>query len=415
MKQKSRRKAATSLFGPGADKANDGVQKVARDYRLVARHLAAIPHDGRDIVVAENGTTEGSMALKLGIYLNSQHPAGDDPARRFDETLEQVRLVRSLGFDLIWAGEHHITPGFHFFPQLPLLHRLAGEAEGLWIGTNVTLLPLHNPVELAEAGAFLDVITGGKFLLGVGLGYRPEEYQIFGVPMSERVSRFTEAVEIIRRLWSEDRVTHSGRHWQFSDATIAPRPLQAPRPPIIIGAQVDAAIARAARIGDGWLSVPTSTLDQLDAQMSAFKSARSATKLPPAEHFCRLLEVGCAADDETAIRRSAPFLMEKYKSYVVMGPGRTYSRSERRPRATVPRAGVQAVRGGRARKCHRYAGRPTSLRHQPPFDARELAGDGPGRDPRQHRASWPQGSSRGAAPNRGRGAVAPPSKAASEV
>jgi alkanesulfonate monooxygenase SsuD/methylene tetrahydromethanopterin reductase-like flavin-dependent oxidoreductase (luciferase family) len=126
------------------------------------------------------------------------------------------------------------------------------------------------------------------------------------VPLSERVSRFTEAVEIIRRLWSEDRVTHSGRHWQFSEAAIAPRPLRAPRPPIIIGAQVDAAIARAAKIGDGWLVVPLPTLDQLNAQMSVFKSARSATKLPPAEHFCRLLEVGCAADDDTAIRRSAP-------------------------------------------------------------------------------------------------------------
>jgi alkanesulfonate monooxygenase SsuD/methylene tetrahydromethanopterin reductase-like flavin-dependent oxidoreductase (luciferase family) len=257
--------------------------------------------------------------LKLGIYLNSQHPAGDDPARRFAETLEQVRLIRSLGFDSIWAGEHHATPGFHFFPQLPLLYRLAAEAEGLWFGTNVTLLPLHNPVELAEAGAFLDVITGGKFLLGVGLGYRPEEFQIFGVPLSERVSRFNEAVEIIRRLWSEDRVTHSGRYWQFADATIAPRPLQAPRPPIIIGGQVDASIARAARIGDGWLSMPTLTLDQLDAQMSVFRSARSATKLPPVEHVCRLLEVGCAADDDAAIRRTAPFLMEKYKSYVSWG------------------------------------------------------------------------------------------------
>jgi alkanesulfonate monooxygenase SsuD/methylene tetrahydromethanopterin reductase-like flavin-dependent oxidoreductase (luciferase family) len=259
------------------------------------------------------------MALKLGIYLNSQHPAGDDPARRFAEMLEQVRLIRSLGFDSIWAGEHHITPGFHFFPQLPLLHRLAGEAEGLWLGTNLTLLPLHNPVELAEASAFLDVITGGKFLLGVGLGYRPEEFQMYGVPMSERVSRFNEAVGIIRRLWSEDRVTHSGRHWQFSDATIAPRPLQAPRAPILIGAQVDAAIARAARIGDGWLSVPTLTLDQLDAQMSVFRAARSATKLPPVQHFCRLLEVGCAEDDETAIRRTGPFLMEKYKSYASWG------------------------------------------------------------------------------------------------
>ena len=257
--------------------------------------------------------------MKLGIYLNSQHPAGDDPARRFAETVEQVRLVRSLGFDSIWAGEHHATPGFHFFPQLPLLYRLAAEAEGLWFGTNVTLLPLHNPVELAEGGAFLDIITGGKFLLGIGLGYRPEEFQIFGVPMAERVSRFTEAVEIIRRLWSEDRVTHAGRHWQFNDITIAPRPLQSPRPPLIIGAQAKAAIARAARIGDGWLVVPLPTLDQLDAQMSAFRSERSAAKLPPAQHFCRLLEVGCAADEETAIRRSAPFLIEKYKSYASWG------------------------------------------------------------------------------------------------
>jgi alkanesulfonate monooxygenase SsuD/methylene tetrahydromethanopterin reductase-like flavin-dependent oxidoreductase (luciferase family) len=189
----------------------------------------------------------------------------------------------------------------------------------MWFGTNVTLLPLHNPVELAETGAFLDVITGGKFLLGIGLGYRPEEFQIFGVPLSERVSRFNEAVEIIRRLWSEERVTHSGRHWQFTDATIAPRPLQAPHPPIIIGAQVKAALARAARIGDGWLSVSTTTLDKVDAQISAFRSERSAAKLPPAEHFCRLLEAGCADDEETAIRRSAPFLMEKYKSYVSWG------------------------------------------------------------------------------------------------
>src|SRR5258708_19251946 len=96
---------------------------------------------------------------------------------------------------------------------------------------------------------------------------------------------------------------------------MAPRAVQAPRPPIIIGAEVDAAIARAARIGYGWLSVPISTLAQIDAQMSAFKSARSATRLPPAEHFCRLLKVGCGADGGTAIRRSAPFPPEQSKSY----------------------------------------------------------------------------------------------------
>jgi alkanesulfonate monooxygenase SsuD/methylene tetrahydromethanopterin reductase-like flavin-dependent oxidoreductase (luciferase family) len=259
------------------------------------------------------------MPMKLGIYLNSQHPESDDAARRFAETIEQVRLIRALGFDSIWAGEHHVTPGFHFFPQLPLLHRIAAEAEGMWIGTNVTLLPLHNPIELAEAGAFLDVITGGRFLLGVGLGYRTEEYEIFGISMSERVSRLTEAVEIIRRLWSEDHVTHRGRHWQFKDASIRPRPAQVPRPPIIIGAQVDSAIVRAAKIADGWLVVPLPTLDQLAAQMQLFRSTRAAMQLPEPQHICRLMEVGCAVDEATAFRRIAPYLMEKYKAYFSWG------------------------------------------------------------------------------------------------
>jgi len=262
--------------------------------------------------------------VKLGVYLNAQHPAADDPARRFAETVEQARLIRSLGFDSIWGGEHHATPGFHYFPLLPMLQRLAAEADGLWVGTNLTLLPLHNPIEVAEVGAFLDVITGGRFLLGVGLGYRAEEFAIFGVPMTERVSRLTEGLEIIRRLWTEDHVTHRGRHWQLDDVTIRPRPLQRPRPPILVGSQVPAGIARAARIADGWLVVPVPTVDEFAKQAADFARARSAEGLPPSEHICRLLEVVCAPDEETAIRRAAPFLLEKYAAYLGWGlPGIT--------------------------------------------------------------------------------------------
>jgi alkanesulfonate monooxygenase SsuD/methylene tetrahydromethanopterin reductase-like flavin-dependent oxidoreductase (luciferase family) len=257
--------------------------------------------------------------MQLGIYLNSQHPESDEPRRRLAETLEQVRLIRALGFDSIWAGEHHVTPGFHFFPQFALLQHVAAEAEGMWLGSNVTLLPLHNPIELAELGAFLDVASGGRLLFGVGLGYRPEEYAIYGVPMAERVGRFTEAVEIIRRLWSEDNVTHAGRYWQFSNASIRPKPLQAPQPPIIIGAQVDKAITRAARIGDGWLIVPIPTVEQLTRQMATYQAARAQAKLAPSPHICRLLEVGCAADEDQLMRRVAPFLIEKYKAYFAWG------------------------------------------------------------------------------------------------
>jgi alkanesulfonate monooxygenase SsuD/methylene tetrahydromethanopterin reductase-like flavin-dependent oxidoreductase (luciferase family) len=262
--------------------------------------------------------------MKLGVYLNAQHPRGDDPARRFAETLEQARMIRALGFDSIWGGEHHATPGFHYFPLLPMLQRLTAEAEGLAFGTNLVLLPLHNPVEIAEIAAFLDVTTGGRFTLGVGLGYRSEEFAIFGVRMAERVSRLTEGVELIRRLWTEDEVTHHGRHWTLDKVTIRPRPLQTPRPLILVGSQVPAGIERAARIADGWVVVPVPTVDEFARQVRTFAAARAAAGRPAAAEIGRLLEVSCADDEDAAIRRAAPYLLEKYAAYLSWGiPGIT--------------------------------------------------------------------------------------------
>jgi len=260
--------------------------------------------------------------MKIGVYLNAQHPAGDDPARRMAEMIEQVRLIRQRGYDSIWSGEHHITDGYHYFPLLSMLHRLAAEAEGLDIGTNIILLPLHNPIELAEIGAFLDVVSGGHFILGAGLGYREEEFAMYKVPMKERVSRIEEGVEIIRRLWSEDKVTFKGRHWSFDSLTIRPRPIQSPRPPIIIASQVEAGIKRAARIADGWTAVPVTKVDRLTEEIGMFAAARREAGQPPSQHIARIYEVSCAKDEETALRRAAPFLIEKYSAYASWGlPG----------------------------------------------------------------------------------------------
>jgi alkanesulfonate monooxygenase SsuD/methylene tetrahydromethanopterin reductase-like flavin-dependent oxidoreductase (luciferase family) len=266
--------------------------------------------------------------MKLGVHLNSQHPADEDPRRRYAETVEQVRLMRQLGYDSIWSGEHHATDGFHYFPLMGLMQSLAAEAEGMFIGTNIVLLPFHNPVEMAELGAFLDVLSGGKFLFGAGLGYRQEEFDIFRVPIKERVSRMAEGVEIIRRLWTEDGVTHHGRHWQLDKVTIRPRPLQQPSPPILIAAQVEAAIQRAARIGDGWCVAPLPKVDEIVKEVATYKTARGAAGHPPAEHIVRLLEVACAADEETALRRAAPFLLSKYEAYASWGlPGLSFDKN----------------------------------------------------------------------------------------
>ena len=309
--------------------------------------------------------------MKLGVYLNAQHPAGDDPARRFAETVEQVRLIRSLGFDSIWGGEHHATPGFHYFPLLPMLQRLAAEADGLWMGTNLVLLPLHNPVEIAEIGAFLDVITGGRFLLGVGLGYRPEEFAVFGVPMAERVSRLVEGVEIIRRLWTEDRSPIAGGTGP-RERDDPPRPVQRPRPPILVGSQVPAGIARAARIADGWLVVPVPTVDEFAAQAAAF-TAPGPRRAAAEPQICRLLEVSARPTRTTAIRRAAPYLLDEVRGLSVLGlPGR-HARSGRRARGPAPPARRQSVRDRLTRPGDRGAARPAPGRRHPCHDARELA------------------------------------------
>jgi len=137
--------------------------------------------------------------------------------------------------------------------------------------------------------------------------------------MKERASRLTEGVEIIRRLWTEERVTHAGRHWKLADVAIRPRPLHSPRPPILIGAQVEAAIVRAARISDGWLVVTTPKNDELAAQMKLFKGTRAAAGLPESPHICRLYEVACAPSEDEAYRRAAPHLLEKYAAYASWG------------------------------------------------------------------------------------------------
>lgn len=267
--------------------------------------------------------------MKLGVYINAQHPQSADPGRCMAETIEQVRLIRQVGFDSIWSGEHHVTDGYHYFPLLPMLQRLAAEAEGMEIGTNIVLLPLHNPMEMAEIGAFLDVITGGRFNLGVGLGYRPEEFAMFGVPIKERVSRLTEGIEIIKRLWTEDKVTHQGRHWQFERMTIRPQPAKKPRPPIMVAAHVDAAVERAGRIADGWCIVPTPRMDEVNAHAAIFAKSRADAGLPKSEHIVRLYEVACAPDEETALRRAAPFLLAKYAAYASWGlPGLKFAKED---------------------------------------------------------------------------------------
>ena len=257
----------------------------------------------------------------MGIYLNSQHPETDDASAHLQAIIEQVKTAERLGFDSVWAGEHHITNGFHFFPQLTLLAHLAAYSGNMTLGTNLVLLPLHPPVDVAEQVALIDQLCGGRFILTVGQGYRVEEFEAFGSKYEERLARFIDGVDVIRRLWSGESVTHKTDWYALNDATVRPLPAQAGGVPIWIGATTDRAIKRAGQMADAFMAMPSVTAAEVARQLAIFNAERAANDLAPTTEAGRLIEVFCHRDSAEAHRRVAPHLLTKYAAYASWGIG----------------------------------------------------------------------------------------------
>src|SRR4051812_18422158 len=191
--------------------------------------------------------------MKVGLFINTQFPEGSNVSDRIPEIVPQVRAARDAGFRSLWFPHHWLTYPMQMLQITPVMGYVAAHAQGMTIGPNILILPPQNPVHVAEEAATLDVLTGGRYILGLGLGYREPEFEAFGVPLAERAPRFNEAIGLMRRLWTEDRVTHQGRFYQVTDAGIGARPVRPGGPPLYIAGFAPPAVKRAARIGDAWL------------------------------------------------------------------------------------------------------------------------------------------------------------------
>ena len=170
--------------------------------------------------------------VKFGIMVMPQHPMSDPPIKRFHEAVELTRLARDSGFDAIACGQHFLSPPYQHLQSMPLLARLAADSGQMRLVLSVVLLPLYSPVDVAENVATLDVISEGRVVFGVGLGYRDIEYEAFNVARGDRVSRFMESLELIKSLWSEDEVTFEGKNFRLRGGVCTVRPVQKPYPPI---------------------------------------------------------------------------------------------------------------------------------------------------------------------------------------
>ncbi len=194
------------------------------------------------------------MALRCGVLFGFRNPdeSGQDWPSFYADSLGLVEEIDELGYDSVWISEHHFSHDGYCPSVLPMAAAIAARTKRVRIGSNVIVLPLHHPIRVAEDVAVVDNLSGGRFELGVGLGYREEEFETFGVPLKERASRMEESIELMRRAWTEPVVHHAGRHFVADGLEIRPQPTRRPVP-IWIGARAEVAVRRAGRIGDGFI------------------------------------------------------------------------------------------------------------------------------------------------------------------
>jgi len=192
--------------------------------------------------------------VRFGLWYDFRNPPQwrQPSDRLYGEILDQVAWAENNGFDDVWLSEHHFIDDGYLPSMLPAASAIAARTKKIRIPLGVLLMPFHNPVRLAEDIAVVDVISGGRFELGVGVGYKVEEFEGFGVPFSERGVRTNEALGIVRRLLEGETVTFKGKFFEVNKVKLTPEPIQRPHPPIWIGGFTPPALRRAARYGDGF-------------------------------------------------------------------------------------------------------------------------------------------------------------------
>lgn len=172
--------------------------------------------------------------------------------RLYAQAIDQIVEAERLGFDSVWITEHHFCDDGYTPSPLVMAAAIGARTRRMRLGTNLMILPLHNPVRIAEDSATLSLLTGGRFDLGVGIGYRELEFREFGRELKQRPSLIEEGIAIIRKAWAGERINFEGKRFKVGDLRITPVPEHPPR--IFLGGMAEPAIDRAARIADGFLS-----------------------------------------------------------------------------------------------------------------------------------------------------------------
>lgn len=289
--------------------------------------------------------------MKVSINLPIvEDPGSTDP---FRTTFELAQAAEAAGFHGAFIGHHHFTPGYETAPWV-VLAAVAARTSTLRLGTSIYLLPTHHPLDVAENVATLDRLSGGRVILGAGIGYRAYEYDAFQLPYRQRGSRMTEALEILPRAWTGEPMSYQGRHFRFDDVTVYPTPVQQPHPPIWIGAVARQAQERAAQLGDGWISDIMEPLPREQRLAERYRQACDDAGRPPT--VCLMRTGAIAARREELEASWLPGVVEMQLGYWRAGaqgrdPDGVFGRLERGEAVPLPEFARDRVIAGTPDDC----------------------------------------------------------------
>jgi alkanesulfonate monooxygenase SsuD/methylene tetrahydromethanopterin reductase-like flavin-dependent oxidoreductase (luciferase family) len=253
--------------------------------------------------------------MRFHMHLLPTYFPGEDPPFDvyFRQVLEQVQLAEELGFDCFWFTEHHFVLYGGPVPNPALImSAAAARTSKIHLGSAISILPLHHPVQIAEDYAMVDVVSGGRLEFGMGMGNGATDFLVYGVPREESRERFDEALQIIEAAWTKDSFKHEGKFWNLPEASMYPKPIQSPHPPFWVAGTSEASLHAAGQRGFNIMTVAHPfPPERMVPAVGAWRRGLVEGGHDPASHVCKLHvrvwvdEDGARAKEiaERAIRR----------------------------------------------------------------------------------------------------------------
>jgi probable F420-dependent oxidoreductase len=231
----------------------------------------------------------------------------------YRDALEEVLRAEELGFDSVWMEEHHSVTNHYWPSPLPVLAGFATRTTRMRLGTDILVAPFYHPVRLAEDAAMLDVMSDGRFVLGIAIGYKPDEFALYGADLEKRGARFEEQLAVMKGLWTQESVSFKGTYYKV-EGRLEPKPITRPHPPVWIGGWGDITLRRAATLADNWVPGPTADLARLLAGKQQFlANRRAAGRTEPVTEWPLTRDVIIADTDREARELAEKHIMISYR------------------------------------------------------------------------------------------------------